>query len=295
LSVLTRRYGPAVIVLLCRVVAFSQEPSQTSNPGTSAVSTLLISARAKDGSVADLAAADLEIKQGGKPVQIQQVRKLERWPLRYGVLFDSSNSERDRFNVQQDIAVRFLQQVVRPGTDHGWLGLFSNEYAESNETDNPVNITDDIRRTKPAGGTALYDAVAMCARRMAGSPSGPPLRVMFVFSDGGDNSSRIGLVGVMDAALLARARIYAIDSDNGHDSKGASILKKMAETTGGRFFSPARAKDADKIAAEVNSDSQNLFEVTYMPEVSKPDNRSASIDVKCTRQGVTLIAPKRIY
>jgi VWFA-related protein len=283
------------VLVFCVAAVVPQEPPQTSNPTLSAVSTLLISVRAKDGSVADLSAADMDIKQDGKPVRIQQMQKLERWPLRYCVLFDSSNSERDRFNVQQDVAVRFLQQLVRPGIDHGWLGLFSSEYAESNETDNPVNITDDISRTKPAGGTALYDAIAMCARRMAGSSSGPPLRVMFLFSDGGDNSSRTGLVAVMDAALRARTRIYAIDSDNGHDSKGSSILKKMAETTGGRFFSPARAKDADKIAAEVNSDSQSLFEVTYMPEVSKPDNRSASIEVKCLRQGITILAPKRIY
>ncbi|MGA7379424.1 MAG: VWA domain-containing protein [Terriglobales bacterium] len=282
------------IFLLCAAAVASQGPAQPSNTASPVVSTLLISARAKDGSV-ELTTADLEIKEDGKPVQVQQVRKLGTWPLHYCVLFDSSNSERDRFDVQQDVAVRFLQQVARPGTDHGWLGLFSDEYVESNETDNPVNIIDNIRRIKPAGGTALYDAIAMCARRMAGSSSGPPLRVMFLFSDGGDNSSRISLVGVIDAASRAGTRIYAFDTDNGHNSKGESVLKKMTEATGGRLFTPARAKDADKLAAEVNSDLQNVFEVTYVPEVSRPDGRSASIDVKCVRQGTTVLAPKRLY
>lgn len=291
----------AVLFLTLTLFCQSSLPSasgavSTSSSGNPASTrSLLISARAKDGPVAELTAADLEVKEEGKPVQIQQVRKVGRLPLRYCVLFDSSNSERDRFKLQQDTAVRLLQRVVRPGTDHGRLGLFADEYVESNETDNPASITDNIGSALPGGGTALYDAITTCARHFAEGPAASFLRVMFVFSDGVDNASRMSPVGTIDAALLARIRIYAIGQDNERDSKGTSFLKKLSETTGGRFFAPARPKGADKAAAELNYDLQNSFEVTYVSGSSTSDNRSRSIEVKCTRKGVTVFAPKRVY
>src|SRR5580700_9539441 len=124
------KLGISVILLSCAVASVSQEPPQTSKPTSPAVSTLLVSARAKDGS-ADLTAADQEIKEDGKPVRIQQLRKLDQPPMRYCVLLDASNSERDQFKQQQQSAIRLLRQVVRPGTDRGWVSLFSVVSIES--------------------------------------------------------------------------------------------------------------------------------------------------------------------
>jgi hypothetical protein len=210
----------AVAILVLSGTLFSQNtpspPVTSTDPiasevGSSSSSTLLISIRAKDRSVEDLATSDIEIKENGKQVPVQQVRKLNQVPLRYCVLFDTSNSERFKFKFQQDIAVELLRQVVHPGTDRGWLALFDLESRQSNETADPTSIVNAIAASKPAGPTALFDAVTVCASRMEVSPSEPEFRVVFLFSDGGDNQSRRNSDEAVEAALKGGTRIYAID------------------------------------------------------------------------------------
>jgi len=257
-------------------------------------STLLISTRAKDGSVVELTAADIEIKEDGKLVPVQQVRKLNQASLHYCVLFDISNSERFKFKFQQDVASEFLRQVVRTGTDRGWLALFDIESRQSNETGDPTPLANAISASKPAGPTALYDAVTVCASRMEKGRSEQELRAMFVFSDGGDNQSRHSSDEAVEAALIAGTRVYTIDPNEEGDGNGPGVLKKLAENTGGRSFFPERLKDVSSITSELKGDIQNLFAVTYASETSKSDGRSRRIEIKCTRKGVTVLAPKRV-
>ena len=290
-----------VAILLLSGAPLAQ--NAVSSPQTSAVpdvvgaasnSTLLISARAKNGALGELTAADIEVKEDGKQVPVQQIRKLNQAPLHYCVVFDTSNSERFRFKFQQELANELLRQVVRTGTDRGWLALFDVESRQSNEIADPVPITNAISASKPAGPTALYDAVTVCANRMEKSRSEEGLRAMFVFSDGGDNQSRQTSEEAVDAALSASTRIYAIDPNQDADRNGPGVLKKLAEDTGGRVFFPERLKDVSSIAAALNDDLQNLFALTYASGTSKSDRRSRWLEVKCTRKDVTVLAPKRV-
>src|ERR1700722_14813936 len=109
------RLGSSAIVVLCAAALASQKPAEgpAHSPGSIAPAvSLLISVRAKDGPV-ELTAADLEIKQDGRRVRIQQVRKLDI-PLRYCALFDTSGSEHDQFKRQQYTAIQLVEQVIRP-------------------------------------------------------------------------------------------------------------------------------------------------------------------------------------
>ncbi len=296
-----RRIAVAILVLsgmlVCQDAPASPQTSTASTPSkvsSGSGSTLLISIRAKDGSVEELATRDIEIKENGKLVPVQQVRKLNRVPLRYCVLFDTSNSERFKFKFQQDVAAELLRQVVRPGTDRGWLALFDLESRQSNETADPTPIANAIAASKPAGPTALYDAVTVCASRMETSRSEPEFRVMFLFSDGNDNQSHRNSDEAAEAALKAGTRIYAIDP-NQEGARGPAILKKLAESTGGRVFFPESMKEVGGMAAELSGDLQSLFAITYASGTSKADSHSQRIEVECVKKGVTVLAPKRTY
>jgi VWFA-related protein len=291
------RYGTLAAVVLSSVVLFSQEPATSSQPSAplTSIRSLLISARAKDGVVGELTASDLEIAEDGKPVRIRQVRKLDQAPMRYCVLFDTSNSERDQFKLQQMTAIRLLQQVVRPGTDRGWVSLFDAASNDGKETGSPNDVAISIAASRPGGGTALFDATAQCAKRMAEDPSELSVRRMFLFSDGDDNQSHITHGRAIETAIFAGLRIYAIGPEDPHHTHGSNILKKFAQNSGGEFFTCDRPTDIEKIAPKLNGDLRNLFNVNYEEAEAKPDNGPRRIEVKCLKKGVTVLAPKWIY
>jgi VWFA-related protein len=282
------KLGAFVILLSCAVVVVSQEPSQPTNSSSPVVSTLLISARAKDRPVV-LTAADLEIKEDGKPVQIQQVLKTDL-PIRYCVLFDVSGSEHDQFKRQQNTAIHVLRQVIRPKTDLGWFSLFSADSIEGEETDNPDDSINAIAASRAYGPTALYDTIAQCAARMERRPRDMRLRVMFLFTDGDDNQSHITLDRAINIAMGAGIRIYALRSEDFSRRRGPSILKKLADYTGGEFFSLTGAEDIKKAAVEIEEDLGNIFDVSYETQAQSGGQRK--IDVKCLKKGTTLHAPK---
>jgi VWFA-related protein len=278
------------VFLFSAIAAASQGSAQPPTPPPVAVSTLLISARAKGPVV--LTVADLEIKEDGKPVRIQQVLKMDL-PIRYCVLFDVSGSEHFQFKRQQVTAIQLVEQVIRPKNDLGWFALFSADSKEGKETDNPNDILNAIAGSKAYGGTALYDAIAQCSARMERAARDVRLRVMFLFTDGDDNQSHITRDGAIRTAMGAGLRIYAIGSQNEGQRHGSNVLKAFADNTGGDFLTVARPEDINRIAIEIKEDLGNVFDVSYETPVGSGDSRK--IDVKCFKKGVTLRAPKVVY
>lgn len=291
----------AVRVLIAASVlsgaAAAQQPTQASNP-TSVVGapvTLLISARPKGGSVTNLSIGDLDIKEDGRPVPAQQVRRLNEAPMRYCVLFDTSNSESLGFRHQQAVAVELLKKTLRRGTDRGWLVLFNEQSRESDETDDWERLAGAIVASRPGGATALYDAITGCSDRMMQGTQNSSIPVVLLFSDGGDNYSRHNLYEAVEAALHANARIYAFGAADERESHGMGTLKKLAENTGGRVSFPSTAEDVDSASKEIRDDLGAAFAVTYSSESSKPYDQPRLIEVRCRMRGIAVLAPKRAY
>src|SRR6185437_5645362 len=58
------------------------------------------------------------------PKQIMNFSAETDLPLRVGLLIDASNSIRDRFLFEQDAAIEFLHQIIRPRTDKAFVLAF---------------------------------------------------------------------------------------------------------------------------------------------------------------------------
>ena len=58
------------------------------------------------------------------PKQIMNFSAETDLPLRVGLLIDASNSIRDRFLFEQDAAIEFLHQIIRPKTDKAFVLAF---------------------------------------------------------------------------------------------------------------------------------------------------------------------------
>ncbi|PYX24578.1 MAG: VWA domain-containing protein, partial [Acidobacteria bacterium] len=76
-------------------------------------------------------------------------------PLQVGLLVDASNSVRDRFKFEQESAIEFLNQTVRPRYDRAFVvGFDVTPEVTQDFTDNTEALSRGVRALKPGGGTA---------------------------------------------------------------------------------------------------------------------------------------------
>ena len=119
-----------------------------------------------------------------------------------------------------------------------------------------------LRSVKAAGATPLFDALAYSAdflsRRYA-----PAVRpILILFSDGDDTISKTSAQEALQAVIAGGALLYTIDLNQPEDrAAGSATLRRMAEATGGRYFS-TREGAANVLQAALE-DLRVSYVVTY--------------------------------
>jgi VWFA-related protein len=93
---------------------------------------------------------------------------------------------------------------------------------------------------------------------------------MVVISDGDDNSSRLSMTEVLETVQRNDAVIYTISTNStgiGGDKKGRGdkILKRFAEETGGRMFSPFKFEDLDSNFHNISEELRLQYALAYRP------------------------------
>src|SRR5260370_3200663 len=127
------------------------------------------------------------------PKQIKSFEAETDLPLRVGLLIDASNSIRDRFLFQQQPAVAFLHQTIRPKTVRAFVLAFDEVWDVTQDFTNDLGkLTKGGHVIRPGGGTAMWDAVYYaCRDKLMKESSGQTVRrVIILVSDGDDNQSR---------------------------------------------------------------------------------------------------------
>ena len=133
-----------------------------------------------------------------------------------GFLLDMSNSTRLHWKTYQDAAIELVQNLL-PGDDK-YSGTSSRiattaELLRQHHPD-PEPMVEKIRKLKPGGGSALYDAIYMaCTSRklMKGEPI-EPRRVLVIVGDGHDNASKKTLDEALEIAQRNLVTIYGIST-----------------------------------------------------------------------------------
>lgn len=193
--------------------------------------------------VSDLVQNDFQVFDQGKLQNIQYFNRERSQPVVVGILVDLSNNSRTHWKQYQDAAIE-LANTLLPGDKKysGYLIGYGNE-AELmvDTTTDSEKIMEKLRKVKPGGGSALYDAIYQaCTRRslVAGEPV-DPRRVVVVIGDGSDNSSNKTLDQIIELAQRNLVTVYGIStSAYGFDAAGDPALVRLAEETGGRVEYP---------------------------------------------------------
>ena len=243
--------------------------------------------------VRDLNKSDFKVLDDGRPVvQIRSFRRETELPLRVGLLIDSSASVRGRFKFEQEAAIEFMNQTIRPKYDQAFvLGFDSSLEVTQEFTGDAELLSKGIRSLRPGNSTRLYDAIYYaCRERLLNSAETISVRKAIVLiTDGEDNSSRSTREEAIDMALRANVIVYTISTNfPGYAESGKydKILQRIADATGGRWFEPFQVTDVANAFAQIQADLRSQYALAYRPEDFKHDGRYRTIEIMAEHKGL---------
>jgi len=234
--------------------------------------------------VKDLTAQDFQVLDDNKPPkQVVDFKRETNLPLRVGLLVDASNSIRERFKFEQEAAIEFLAEIVRPKSDRAFvIGFDTTAELTADFTDSTELLSKGVRMLRPGGGTALYDAVYYAARDklMKAPQAGAVRRAIVLLSDGDDNQSRVTRDEAIEMAQRAEVVIYAISTNaSGYKERGDKVLEFMANATGGRAFFPFKIEDVGNAFTQIQDELRSQYSVAYRPAALASDGKYHSIEI----------------
>jgi VWFA-related protein len=216
-----------------------------------------------------------------KPERIISFTQQANLPLRIGILLDTSNSIRSRFQFEQQAATEFLLQVLRPKQDAAFVTGFDVRLDLAQDYTNSVDkLSTAIEKLRPGGGTAFFDAIYQtCRDQMLTVKSNDTLRkAIIVVSDGDDNYSRVYEQDAIKECQRAETIIYTISTNvSPSKDKGDEVLARLSEATGGRAFYPTKIEDVARGFQAIEEELRSQYSLRYRPADLKQDGAFRSI------------------
>ncbi len=304
----------ACFVCLPAVPQTQQSPPQQPQPPSQQEPTTRFGAQAtevivpvtvtdeKGKFVSNLKASDFRVLDEGKPQRIRFFSHEQKQPIVVGFLVDLSNASKIHWKTYQDAMLELVWNLL-PGDPRfsGYLISYSNEAELAvNTTTDSDKLADRIRKMKPGGGAALYDAIyKACTDRslIKGEPY-EPRRIIIIIGDGHDSASKKTLEEVLELAQRNLVTIYAISTQAfGFANEDQSVLEKLAIETGGHVEYPLNNLYKDVSGYLSNPQDAGNFALTvgtgsYAAEISRGIiNSVAGVSGEITTQYVLRYIP----
>lgn len=222
--------------------------------------------------VSNLDKKDFRLFEEGVEQDITFFTRERNQPVVIGFLVDLSNTNRLQWDklkeAIQDLVLAIMEPEGKPDDRFsGYLIGYSTE-AELlvNTTNDPTPLLEKVRKLKPGGGAAMFDAVyqACTSRTLVKGEPIEPRRVIVIVGDGHDNASKKGLEEVVEIAQRNLVTIYGVSTTAfGFTSSGESNLVRLTSATGGRVVYPLQDvyKDVDGYLSKPSDEGNYALKV----------------------------------
>lgn len=255
--------------------------------------------------ITNLAPSDVEIRDNSQPPEaVLGFRNESELPLRLGLVVDTSQSVTGRLSFELAAATRFLQDVVVDKEDLTFVvGVNNSVRLVEDFTADQSLSSRAVNQLAAGGGTALWDAVAFAADKLATHPEVQPVaRILVVISDGDDNSSSTTLKHAIAIAQNGEVAVYTVSTNEELSQDPAVLignhaLRTLSDLTGGAAFVPGSARHLDASLADLQQVIRGRYLVSYKPALFQRDGRYRSIDIEAEKNGhnLQIIARKGYY
>jgi Ca-activated chloride channel family protein len=212
-------------------------------------------------------------------------------PVSIGMVIDNSGSMyRKRPSVNKSALDLILASNPQ---DEAFVVNFSDEaFIDCDFTSNINKLRDGLSHIDSRGGTALYDAVAASADKLAADAKRAK-QVLILITDGEDNASALTLEQTIHRVQqLSGPVIYSIGLLFGDEMSRAEVrnarraLELLSTETGGMAFFPKSIDQIDQIAAEVARDIRSQYTLGYRSTKPSTEPGFRRIEVTAESKGL---------
>lgn len=280
--------GAALAIAGAGVSLAAQQPNFRSS--TQIVSLFATVTDAQNRLVPDLTKDDFQVLDNDKPQQLI-VFENQNQPITVVVMLDTSASMTGSIKLLKEAAEQFVMRLLPE--DKAAVGAFNDKIELSAQFSNDRDqLVTEIKDLDFGNGTRLYDAVAEGLNQLQGVDG---RKVVLVFTDGDDTSSRVGRGSVLDRARAEEVMIYAIGLQSefmGQRTKPDSGLRRLADETGGGYFELKSNTDLGPTFTRVAQELHSQYALGFEAQVL--DGKVHKLTVKMKQAGMTARA-RRSY
>lgn len=274
------------------VVAAQEQPVFRSSVRTVPIYATVVDASGR--LVPELEQADFSVLDNGKPADIALFSN-ESQPFTSVVMLDTSASMTANLKLLNRAAEQFLLRLLP--VDRAQVGAFNDKIQLSgeftNDRDALIAALNDLYFGNP---TRLNDAIATSLDELKGIEG---RRVILVFTDGEDTSSRIGFKNVLERARDEEVMVYAIGLESEYfngmrvvRSRPSRDLRRIADETGGGYFELQKTADLSPTFTRVAQELRSQYLIGFAPTAL--DGKVHKLDVRVNKPGMTVRA-RRSY
>lgn len=289
-----RILAPVVAVALLIVSVAAQEtPQKTFKVSTNSVALYATVMETDKRLVPDLVEDDFEVYDNGK---LQTLTSFDNkpQPISVIVMLDTSGSMTLALDLVKAAAEQFLIRLLPE--DQGMVGAFNDKIefhpeGFTNMRDDLVRALKDLDFGYP---TRLYDAVNQSMQQLKGIPG---RKVVLVFTDGDDNSSKVGSGEVTDRGRIEDVMVYSVGLENEYYEGSRKVrsspdrgLKRLSEETGGGFFLLKKTDELTSTFTRVAQELHSQYVLGFAPQVL--DGKIHKLEVRLKKPGMTARARK---
>ena len=287
-----RQTIPFLLAILClsAMLVFAQDDDVVRVNTDLVVLNLTVTDRAGNY-VKALKKSDFKIYDDGIEVLPEMIASfsLHESPYAAVVLLDSSGSMEARFSLARSAAIRFLDGLR--SEDVAAVYRFDSKVERVQEFSGGRDLAPTAYAIRAKGMTTLNDAIVEASRTLADRTE--QRKAIVILSDGMDTSSKASSAKALESALAVGASIYAVDMSSmevagSKKNQSAASLKEFAEKTAGRFIAtpggPALRDAFTGIAEELG----HQYTISYRPVNKKRDGKWRPLEVKLSREDLTV-------
>jgi Ca-activated chloride channel homolog len=251
----------------------------------------------KGNFVTDLTPADFTVIEDGREQKIQyfsggvgadglDISVDEEFGKRHlGLMLDTSGSMESDLKLARSAAIKFLNLL--PEAQDITLVDFDEEVRVTRYPQRDfARLVERIRRRKPDGWTALYDALGVY---LDGADQQDGRKILVMYTDGGDTRSELSWTDTLTLLRASDVTVYAVglvDHAGSARNELRMRLQQMTETTGGLAFFPSRLEELDEAYAKILEEIKAQYHLGYASTNTAQDGAWRKVEIKVKRPDV---------
>ncbi len=228
-----------------------------------------------DHMVEGLKKQDFRVLEDGVPQDVTEFFENDS-PVSVGIVLDSSNSMRNKFDSARQAVAAFLRRGLL-GDRSFLIAVHDRPELLHASTSDVEEIEREMKPMQPYGWTALYDSMFLGIDHLKKQPT-DLRRVLLVLSDGGDNNSRYTESEIRNLVQESDVRVFTISI-----LERSAALEKLAERSGGRAFRVHKIEELVDTAAELSSLVHREYVLGFKPTAKNRDGKYHTVRVELTQ------------